>query len=57
MYRFGWVRMLETVEGFGNVSGHGELDGAGMVVPGESEATVLGAGPIGGDGVDFLEAL
>jgi hypothetical protein len=45
----GWV--LETVEGFGDVAGHGELDGAGTIIPGQGKATKFGAGPVSGDSV------
>ena len=51
---FGWGRVLETVECFGDVSWHGELDGSGGVIPVESEPAIFGAGPVGGDSVEFL---
>lgn len=51
----GRCRMMEFVEGIGDVSGHGEIDGAVDIVPGEGDAAVDAAGPISGDGVEVIE--
>ena len=47
----------EFVECAGDVAWHGDVDGAGGVVPFEGEAAIEGAGPVGGDGVLCLESV
>jgi hypothetical protein len=49
--------MHEFMEGVGNVAGHGEVDGAGQVIPFEGKAAVEGTSPVGGDGVERLEGV
>ena len=44
-------RLLEAVPGGSNIVGHGDVTGAMEVVPFELQAEVLGATPVGGDGV------
>ena len=41
----------ELVESIGDVAWHGEVNGAGVIIPFEGKAAVEGAGPVGGDGV------
>lgn len=41
--------VLESLERFGDIVGHGEIDGSGGVVPGEGKSKVQVATPIGGD--------
>jgi len=41
--------MLELVKGTCDVAGHGEVDGAFVIVPLESDTAVEGAGPIAGE--------
>jgi len=45
----------EASEDFGNVVGHGSVDGASLVIPFEGDSTVELTGPIGGDGVEALQ--
>lgn len=45
--------MLESLEGLGNVVGHGEVDSSVFVVPIEVEAAECGARPVFSD-VVFL---
>ena len=52
---FGWRGVLEALECFFNVSGHGDVYGAVDVIPCEVEATEGAAGPVGGNGVFGLE--
>ena len=47
---------LEFQECFFDVAGHGQVDGAGCVVPFECHAEVAFAGPFGGAGVKGFEA-
>ena len=47
----------ESVDGLGDVAGHGEVDGSGGVVPLESEAAVERAGPVGGNFILELEGV
>ena len=49
--------VLEFCKGFLDVAGHRIVDSAGFVIPLESEATVQGAGPIGGDDVQLLQGV
>jgi hypothetical protein len=51
------VRVLEAVQGLGDIARHGEANAAGAVIPDEGEAKILGVRPIGGDGVQGLETL
>ena len=52
---FGWRGVLEALECFFDVSGHGDVYGAVDVIPCEVEATEGAAGPVGGNGVFGLE--
>jgi hypothetical protein len=45
----GWSRMGEVLEGFGDITRHGEINGAGSVVPLEVEAEVDVTVPVSGD--------
>ena len=49
--------MHELVQCIGYVARHGEVDGAGLVIPFEGKAAVEGPGPVGGDGVEGLEGV
>lgn len=50
----GW-RVLELVEGSGNVAGHGDVTCPGVVVPCQGEAEVFSSCPVGSDDVLDLE--
>ena len=45
--RFGWGGVVELLEGFGFVTGHGQVDFAVTVIPVEVDPNVPVAGPIG----------
>jgi hypothetical protein len=47
--------MLKSLKRLGDVARHGEMDRAAGIVPVKRETTVLGAGPVSGDGVQFME--
>ena len=47
--RFGGSRVLESAEGLGDVTRHGEVDIAVVIVPVKMETKVLGASPILGE--------
>jgi predicted nucleotidyltransferase len=47
--RFGGRRVVESAEGLGDVTRHGDVDIAAVVVPVKLETKVLGAGPILGE--------
>ena len=50
-------RVKKLVDGVGDIAGHGEIDGAGGVVPFEVETAVEGALPVGGGGVFGVESV
>jgi hypothetical protein len=43
--------MLELVESCLDITWHGDVNGAAVVVPFDGETAVKGACPVGGDGV------
>ncbi len=47
----------ETLEGFFDVAGHGDVESACRIVPVEGEAEILGAGPVCGDLVETVEGV
>ena len=49
--------MLELVEGFLNVCGHGYVTSPFVVVPIKGDITIEGASPVDGDGIQLLESL
>ena len=49
--------MMELVEGFLNVCGHGDVTSPFVVVPIKGETTIDGASPVNGDGIQLLESL
>jgi hypothetical protein len=51
----GWLCVMELVEGFCNVSRHGEIDFAMHVVPVEMDADVMFASPIGAERIIRLK--
>ena len=53
----GRCRMLEFVEDVVDVAGHGHLGRAGGVVPGDCQATVELARPVGFDWVKLFQGL
>ena len=52
---FGW-QMSKACKGFGDVVGHGEFDGAVLVIPVQMDATENFAFMVNGDIIMFLEA-
>jgi hypothetical protein len=49
-----WRLVLELCESLCDVAGHSHVDGARFVIPIHNETEVTGAGPFGGDGVEWL---
>jgi hypothetical protein len=43
--------MLESMQGLGNLSGHGKLDSVVDIMLLEGETAIFGTSPISGDGV------
>ena len=50
-----WI--LELVEGFLNVCGHGDVTSTFVIVPIKGETKIEGASPVDGDGIQLLESL
>ena len=57
MLSSGAGNVLKLGERFLNILRHGEIHHSGFVVPGKSEARVLCASPISGDGVEVAEGV
>jgi hypothetical protein len=51
IFCLGWQGMLELVESCLDITWHGDVNGAAVVVPFDGETAVKGACPVGGDGV------
>ena len=49
--------MLDLVEAFLNVCGHGDVTSLFLVVPIKGENTIEGASTVNGDGIQLLESL
>ncbi len=57
MLRGGWARVVESLQRFGDIVGHGEIDGALIIVPFEVNSAKDGAIPVDSERVLFLEAV